>query len=149
MVIMNRYHVVPIKGKPTPRLVADQLLLCSRCRVVTLVTKDYVRRICLSWSGREQWFEIPRGFCPSCHMLHRMLPERQVPYKHYEKTVIATYLKYPPDEPIPEEVPEETVDLLNKPLPCDLTVNHWQEWRDNGYPRLPEHPSYDYFERNA
>ena len=149
MVIMSHFHREEIDGKPTPRLVCDQPVLCSRCNQVPLVSLDYVRRICLSWNGTENWFEIPRGICPNCQTIHRMLPDGLVPYKHYDKEVISTHLKYPPDDPINSEIPSETFDLLNSPLPCNLTISNWLEWKDGGYRNLPIHPSYDCFDRNS
>ena len=149
MVIMTLYHPVRIKGKPTPRLIPDQLLLCSKCKSTILIPYDYVRRICLSWNGRERWFEIPRGFCLRCQMFHRMLPDKQVPYKHYAKEVISTHLKYPPNEPLPCELPQKTYDLLCGRPPHDLTISNWLTWRENGYRHLPNHPAYDCFERKS
>ena len=148
MATMTSYHPVRIKGKPTTRLICDEVVICPHCGKTPLVSRDYVRRICKSWNGAERWFEIPRGFCSSCKILQRLLPSRQVPYKHYRKDVIATHLKYPPDKPIPGNVSQKTVDLLTGSLPCDQTIRNWLEWEKAGFPRLPDHPTYACFDRN-
>ena len=62
---------------------------------------------------------IERRKCKECGKKHRLLPDDQVPFKHYESELIEKVI----DDNLSEEEALEAEDY-----PCDETKNAWREW---------------------
>ncbi|SDM07860.1 hypothetical protein SAMN04487833_1644 [Sarcina sp. DSM 11001] len=64
--------------------------LCPTCKEGMLRFHDHCMRSIRHSGGGQEWIEIPRHRCsnPRCKRIHRMLPDRLLPYKHYEQPVI-------------------------------------------------------------
>ena len=62
---------------------------------------------------------IERRKCKECGKKHRLLPDDQVPFKHYESELIEKVI----DDNLSEE---ETLEIED--YPCDETKNAWREW---------------------
>lgn len=62
--------------------------LCPKCKKGMLLFRDYCKRSLRKAGGEREWLEIPRHQCDNCKSVHRMLPDKLLPYKHYEQPVI-------------------------------------------------------------
>ena len=69
-------------------------------------------------TGAKEWYQIPVGKCSdkSCCRMTRMLPDKMVPFKHYEEAVIKKVL----DGEIAEETPID--------FPSTQTLRRWIAW---------------------
>ncbi|MCR5104637.1 MAG: DUF6431 domain-containing protein [Eubacterium sp.] len=84
-----------------------------------MLKKDWVRRIKKKSGGESEWRLIERRICEECKVTHRILPDDQVPYKHYGSELI--------EKVIDDNLSEDEV-LENEDYPCDDTKARWREW---------------------
>ena len=64
---------------------------------------------------------IERRVCKECGESHRLLPDDQIPCKHYSAEVIEKVI----DEDY-ELTEEEALEYEN--YPCEATMERWKEW---------------------
>lgn len=85
-----------------------------------LEKKGWVDRIHKKEGGRKEWYKIEVRKCikESCGKSHRLLPDKSVPYKHYDADLIEAVI----DGLAGEEDPA----LEEGPSPC--TMKRWKEW---------------------
>lgn len=85
-----------------------------------LEKKGWVDRIHKKEGGRKEWYKIEVRKCTkeSCGKSHRLLPDKSVPYKHYDADLIEAII----DGLAGEEDPA----LEEGPSPC--TMKRWKEW---------------------
>lgn len=62
---------------------------------------------------------IERRECTGCGRSHRLLPDDQVPHKHYSAEVI--------EKVVDEDFTEEE-ELEYEDYPCETTMARWREW---------------------
>ena len=134
MVFMMNWHTERIPGKTAVRFVCDETPCCSCSEEGILNFRDHVSRIGRRWGGIILWYEIPRGICPVCHSIQRILPTEMVPFKHYITQIIAGVLS--------GSISETELALMN--YPAEMTARRWRAWEDAGFPRLPADAPYDF-----
>lgn len=91
--------------------------LCPVCQG-TLRYRDSRPRIRKKEGGVKERLMIRRFRCQNCRIYHNELPDRLVPYKHYEAKVIAGVL----DEVV---LPD---DLDSEDYPSVHTMIRWLQW---------------------
>lgn len=69
--------------------------------------------------GDAEWRLIERRKCEDCSTTHRILPDDQVPFKHYESELI---------EKVIDDVLTDDEVLESEDYPCDETKAGWREW---------------------
>lgn len=86
-----------------------------------LEKKGWVPRVRQQAGGSKRWrkIEIRRCTNSSCGASHRLLPDDQVPFKHYGEDVIEMVV----DE---DMTPEEELEIEDHP--CDETKSYWKHW---------------------
>ncbi len=128
MVYMEMYHVDEDEDRKakrtTPRILCDELPNCPECENSPMVDPDTdcrlkqqgnVRRHFKKDGGEVKWYEIPRGACPNCKSVMRILPDFMAPFKHYATDVMSGYLSGRTDN----------IDVTN---PSDWTLENWDKW---------------------
>jgi hypothetical protein len=98
---------------------SNETVPCPECSH-ELVYRDSVKRYGRYYNDKRSAYLIRRLKCtnPSCHRLHRELPDFLVPFRHYVSTVI-------------EECSDGTVgidDPAFEALPCEKTFHRWKTW---------------------
>lgn len=94
--------------------------VCPKCGA-KLIYRDRKRRIHRVEGGEKQWFLIRRLECPdeNCPCgLHNELPDRLLPFKHYDSGII-------------EDVIDGAVtsdDIETEDYPCEDTMKNWKMW---------------------
>lgn len=70
--------------------------------------------------GQEEWYKIEVRKCTvkSCRKSHRLLPDKSIPYKHYDADLIEAV--------IDGQAGEEDPTLEEGPSPS--TMKRWREW---------------------
>lgn len=93
-----------------------QYILCPLCGQATK-RYDHVKRMVRTAYGRKYRIFVERYCCCVCGCIHRILPEFLLPYKHYEKTVVAGFVSglFTSD------------DLAYEDYPCEQTVKRWKD----------------------
>ncbi len=73
--------------------------------------------------GKKKPRRIERRKCPECGHSYRLLPDDQIPYKHYSAEII---------EKVIDDDYEFTEDELLKmeDYPCEATMARWREWAE-------------------
>lgn len=66
---------------------------------------------------------IERRKCPACKRSYRLLPDDQIPHKHYNAEIIEKVIDT--DYELTEEEQLE-VEIY----PCDATIERWKKWAD-------------------
>ena len=94
--------------------------VCSECGV-RLENKDWVNRTKRNIKGERVVRRIEIRRCPCCKKSHRLLPNDQSPFKHYETDVIE---KVVDDD---YELSEEEAEALEDG-PCEATKERWRAW---------------------
>jgi hypothetical protein len=86
-----------------------------------LEKKDWVKRIKKNAGGQTEKRMIERRRCtnPNCRKCHRLLPDDQVPFKHYDVGLI--------ERIIDDDLTEEEA-LAAEDRPCDDTKTRWRAW---------------------
>lgn len=84
-----------------------------------LEAKDWVERGKKEAGGHRLIRLIERRRCTECGRSFRLLPDDQVPHKHYSVEVI--------EKVIEDDFTEEEL-LEYEEYPCDATVARWKEW---------------------
>ncbi len=85
------------------------------------MNKDWVERGKKEAGGHKIIRFIERRVCKECGKSHRLLPDDQIPYKHYSAEVI-------------EKVIDDDYELTEKEslaiedYPCEATIMRWIEW---------------------
>jgi len=84
---------------------------------------DWVKRVKKTAGGKKQWrlIEVRKCTNEGCHKKHRLIPDDQVPYKHYEEALIEKVIK--------DELTEEEM-LKAEDYPCDETKKRWKVWAE-------------------
>lgn len=81
-----------------------------------LLYRDTVKRKVKTKRGKTSTLYLTRFRCAQCHSIHRQIPKRIVPYKHYESDII-------------EGVKEGLInsDTLGfEDYPCEMTMVRWR-----------------------
>ena len=94
--------------------------MCPNCGG-KLVNKEWVKRGKKEAGGRRIMRLIERRVCKECGESHRLLPDDQIPCKHYSAEVIEKVI----DEDY-ELTEEEALEYEN--YPCEATMERWKEW---------------------
>ncbi len=81
-----------------------------------------MKRVNKAIGGKKSWLLIERRKCTneSCRKTHRLLPDKAIPYKHYDSGVI-------------EDVIEGTIDedaLSEEDYPSESTLKRWRKWAE-------------------
>ncbi|MBR5979322.1 MAG: hypothetical protein IK029_00860 [Oscillospiraceae bacterium] len=131
MVYATAYHMDT--DRITPRLMCDELPNCPECEnlpdlkcigSIRLKLQDNVRRHYIESGGDVTWFEIPRGLCPSCNCIMRILPDFLAPFKHYRADDMSVYLGRSED------------DNLDVSAPSEWTRKNWNNWLEINHDEL-------------
>ena len=82
--------------------------------------RDHIPRIVKTRSGDVSWIHIRRLKCTNdkCRKLHRELPDKLAPYKHYETDVISGVLE--------GSITPDTKGYED--YPCEATMQSWHHW---------------------
>lgn len=94
--------------------------VCNKCGV-RLENKGWVKRLKRAIDGKKEFRLIEIRRCPICGESHRLLPDDQIPFKHYESDVIE---KVVDDDYEPFE--DEAAEMENGP--CEATRKRWIVW---------------------
>lgn len=94
--------------------------VCRECGI-WLENKGWTKRLKRKIDGQKEFRLIEIRRCPKCGKSHRLLPDDQVPFKHYEAEVIEKVV----DEDY--EFDEKEVEALDEG-PCDITRERWIAW---------------------
>lgn len=86
-----------------------------------LVNKEWIPRGKKEAGGHRLIRIIERRRCVECGRSHRLLPDDQVPYKHYSAEVIEKVV----DEDY-EFIEEEALEYED--YPCEATMGRWRAW---------------------
>lgn len=125
MVYMLHYHEDTSRNRTTPRLLCDEPPICPECGNspdlrntvdARLEVKGSVRRHYKTDGGYMVWYEIPKGICPICNSIMRILPDFMAPFKHYRTDVMSAYLGRK----------RNSIDA--KENPSDWTIDNWDTW---------------------
>jgi len=94
--------------------------VCPVCKG-RLEKKDWVKRIKKDAGGKVEKRMIERRKCmnPGCGKCHRLLPDDQVPFKHYDADLI--------ERVIDDDMTDEE-SLAAEDLPCEATKTRWRAW---------------------
>jgi hypothetical protein len=81
-----------------------------------------VKRVSKELGGKSTWMMIERRKCTndSCRRTHRLLPDRSIPYKHYNSELI-------------EDVVDGIIDedaVANENYPSESTLQRWRLWAE-------------------
>ena len=122
MIYATSYHMD--HNRTTPRLLCDEFPNCPSCanspnaillKSIRLKLLDNVRRHFKIYGGDVVWIEIPRGSCPYCRCVIRILPDFLAPFKHYRADDMSGYL----------DGKKDSIDVLH---PTDWTIANWDKW---------------------
>lgn len=108
-------------------IVSNETVPCPLCGH-ELAYRDSVERIGLSFDRDRRIYIIRRMQCtnPSCHRLHRELPDFLTPFRHYESIIV-------------EEGADGTVCADDPEVgcyPCEKTFHRWQAWLKETEPQI-------------
>ena len=76
---------------------------------------DSIRRLVKGSNGRKYFITIDRYICKKCHSTHRVIPDKLLPYKHYEKDIIRGFI----------EGEKSSYDLEYEDYPSESVINEW------------------------
>ena len=94
--------------------------MCEECGI-RLENKDWTKRLKRGIDGQKEFRLIEIRRCPRCGRSHRLLPDDQIPFKHYEAEVIEKVV----DDGY--EFDDEEAEALDEG-PCDATRQRWIVW---------------------
>ena len=83
--------------------------------------KDWVKRCKVHAGGEKTWRWIEVRKCIDCGSNHRLIPDDQVPYKHYDGGLIEKVV----DGDLSDD---ELLEIEN--YPCDDTMARWAAWAE-------------------
>ena len=109
-------------------VVSEEEAICPKCGT-PLEYRDRVKRVHKTEGGNREWYIIRRMRCPNEHCscgLHRELPDKLLPYKHYDSGLI--------EDVVDDVVPCE--DPYTEDYPCEDTMNLWKLWWEHNRDRV-------------
>ena len=71
--------------------------------------------------GKQEWRYIEVRRCPKCGSCDRLLPDDQVPFKHYSEETIRKVI---------DDALTEDEELEYEDYPCEATKQRWKDWWD-------------------
>lgn len=89
--------------------------ICESCGTV-LKYYDKVSRMVRTKNRDVTIINIKRYKCPSCHCIHRFLPNNVFPYKQYDARIITGVIN--------GTITEEMIEYED--YPCSSTMNRWK-----------------------
>ena len=99
---------------------SNEAVNCPDCGAA-LEKKDWVKRSKVHAGGNKTWRWIEVRKCVNCGRNHRLIPDDQVPYKHYEGVLIEKVV----DGALSED---DMLEIEN--YPCDDTMARWAAWAE-------------------
>ena len=99
---------------------SNEDVCCPDCGA-KLKKKGWVKRIIKLPGGAKNWryIEVRQCTSESCGHKHRLLPDDNLPYKHYQRETIEKVI----DDDFTEEELLEIEDY-----PCEATICRWRSW---------------------
>lgn len=87
----------------------------------TLEPKEWRKRLKKKAGGEKQFRYIEIRRCKNCGKSTTLLPDDQLPYKHYEEQLVEKVI----DDDLTEE---ELLEIDN--YPCEATIARWVAWAE-------------------
>lgn len=108
------------KGENMLWIISNEEPTCPACKS-RLEKHGWIYRIKRFAGNLKGWRRIEVRKCTNrkCGKKHRLLPDDQVPYKHYEAALI--------ERVIADRLTENEI-LETEDYPCDSTVKRWKIW---------------------
>ena len=99
---------------------SNEDVVCPYCGA-KLKKKGWVLRLKKLPGGKKLWryIEIRKCTSENCGCKHRLIPDDQVPYKHYQSETI--------EKAIDDDFSEEEL-LEIEDYPCEATICRWRAW---------------------
>ena len=96
--------------------------VCPHCKS-KLKKHSWVLRVKKLAGGIKEWrlIEVRKCTGEGCGRKHRLIPDDQVPYKHYEGQLI---------EKVADDALTEAEELEAEDYPCEETVARWKVWAE-------------------
>ncbi len=101
-------------------MITHKVLICPVCGG-SLKKYDNVKRIVRTKGRRTYHINVKRFYCKKCRKTHRRVPLNSLPYKQYEKEIIAGVL----DGFINSNT------LGYEDYPCEVTMIRWRKQYKN------------------
>ena len=140
------YHKEQRPGESAIRILPEKMPLCPLCEEAgspKLILYDSTHRKGREINQVEVWYLIPRGECPVCHAIHRMLPQIFLPYKQYLAKYIAAAIH--------SDLPAADFADVNgwETSPSEISIERWRFWSDQSGEELKNNPLYACLSKKA